>query len=139
MVAQELDQPSLGAYWGEVNANIHKALGCVAVITDGAVRDLDEVRALKFSFFAQSISVSHAFCHLEDFDIPVRIGGMIIRPGDILHADQHGATIIPLDAVRELERAVKEVIEYEKPMIELCQSANFTTEKMAELLKNETV
>jgi 4-hydroxy-4-methyl-2-oxoglutarate aldolase len=138
-VVQDLDQPATGAYWGEVNANIHRALGCVGVITDGAVRDLDEVHALGFQFFANSVSVSHSFTHLEDYGTPVEIGGLKINPGDLIHADKHGACIIPKECAKELLSAVAAVEEYERPMIALCKSGEFTPAKMAELLKNETV
>jgi len=134
VVVQDLDQPPSGAQWGEVNANIHRALGCVGVITDGTVRDLDEVRALGFQFFASGIAVSHAYCHIEDFDIPVRVGGLIVRPGDLLHADKHGAITIPAGLVEEVISAATEVERYERPIIQLCKSEGFSTERLAELV-----
>lgn len=139
VVSQDLDEPARGAYFGEVNSNIHRALGCVALVTNGAVRDLDEVHALGFPMFAGSISVSHAHAHLEDFDKPVTIGGLRINPGDLLHADRHGVQIIPAAFARKLIDAAREVEAYERPMIELAKSPEFSTEKLAELLKNEGV
>ncbi len=139
VVSQDLATQPKGAYFGEVNCNIHKALGCVGLITNGAVRDLDEVKAMRFPCFAGLVSVSHAYAHLEDFNVPVRVGGLTIHPGDLLHADQHGAVVIPHDVVGELLKAVQKVIDYETPMIQLAKSPAFTTAALAELLKNETV
>src|SRR2546428_1827695 len=96
VVMHDLDQPQgQGAFWGEVQANIHKALGCVGVVTDGSVRDLDEVRRLGFQFYAAHVSVSHANVHLVDFGIPVKVGGVWLNSGDLLHGDQHGVVMIP--------------------------------------------
>jgi len=138
-VLQELDDPAAGAFWGEVNANIHRALGCIGLITNGTVRDLDEVRALNFQFFASGISVSHAFAHLVDFGGPVEIGGLTVRPGDLLHADQHGVVHIPSSIASEVAVASREVEQYERPIIGLCKSKEFTTEKLASLLYSETI
>ena len=135
VVAQELDQPPRGAFWGDVNANIHRALGCIGVITDGGVRDLDEVRALGFHFFAAEVSVSHAYARLEDFNVPVTIGGLTILPGDLIHADKHGAIVIPRGMGREVIAAAAEVEKYERPMIDLCKSSEFSTTKLARLLE----
>ena len=134
VVAQELDQPPRGAFWGEVNANIHRALGCIGVITDGGVRDLDEVRALGFHFFAAEVSVSHAYARLEDFNVPVTIGGLKILPGDLIHADKHGVIVIPRGLAREVIAAAVEVEKYERPMIDLCKSSEFSTTKLAKLM-----
>ena len=96
IVVHDLDEPrGQGAQWGEVQANIHRALGCVGVVTDGSVRDLDEVRALKFQFCAAHVSVSHANVHMVDFGIPVKVGGVWIKPGDLVHGDQHGVVHHP--------------------------------------------
>jgi 4-hydroxy-4-methyl-2-oxoglutarate aldolase len=137
VVAQELDEPAVGAFWGEVNANIHRALGCVGLITNGTVRDLDEVRALGFQFLAGGLSVSHAYAHLEDFDKPVKVGGLAITPGDLIHADKHGAIVIPHAIAREVAAAAQAVERYERPMIDLCKSANFSTAKLEQLMRNE--
>ena len=91
VVVEDLDDPpGLGSFWGEVNGNLHRALGCVGVVTNGGVRDLEEVQALRFHFFAQHISVSHAYVHIVEAGTPVRVGGSSVRPGDLLHGDRHG-------------------------------------------------
>jgi 4-hydroxy-4-methyl-2-oxoglutarate aldolase len=139
VVAQDLDQPPLGAYWGEVNANIHRSLGCVGVITDGLVRDLDEVRDLGFGMWSRGVAVSHAYAHLEAFDVQVAIGDMLVNPGDVIHADKHGACVIPTNRLEDVLRGCQEVQDYEAPMLALAKSQHFTTAAMAELLKQETV
>ncbi len=136
---EDLDDPPAGAYVGEVNSNIHRALGCIAIITDGCVRDLDEVRALQFPLWSRAIAVSHAHCHLEDFEIPVTIGGLKVLPGDLIDADRHGALVIPKNLVVQVVSAAKAVEDYERPMINLAKSHEFSTEKLARLLENEIV
>ena len=97
VVVEDLDEPSgVGSLWGEVNANMHKAMGCVGVVTNGSVRDLDEVEPLGFHFFAQHVRVSHSYVHIVEVGTPVRIGGLTVRPGDLLHGDKHGVTNIPV-------------------------------------------
>ena len=82
-----------GAYRGEANASLHKALGSQGVITNGTVPDLDEVARIGFHFFARGVPVSHGYAHREDFNRPVQVFGMRVHPGDLIHADQHGAVL----------------------------------------------
>ena len=124
-----------GAQWGEVQANIHRALGCVGVVTDGSVRDLDEVRALKFQFAAAHISVSHANVHMVDFGIPVKVGGVWIKPGDLVHLDQHGVVIIPEEIAPQIPAAIAKVEADEKKIISTCQASGFSVDKLKELYK----
>ena len=138
-VIEDLDDPPVGAYVGEVNSNIHRALGCIGIITDGCVRDLDEVGSLKFPLWARAIAVSHAHCHLEDFEIPVTVGGLKILPGDLIHADRHGALVIPKELAARVATAATAVENYERPMIQLAKSPDFSTEELADLLKKEIV
>jgi 4-hydroxy-4-methyl-2-oxoglutarate aldolase len=136
IVVHDLDEPrGQGAQWGEVQANIHRALGCVGVVTDGSVRDLDEVRALKFQFAAAHVSVSHANIHMVDFGIPVKVGGVWIKPGDLVHFDQHGVVTIPPDIAAGIPEAIAKVEADEKKIISTCQAAGFTPDKLKELYK----
>lgn len=135
IVLHDIDNPPVGAYWGEVQANIHKALGAVGVATDGTVRDIDEVRALGFQFFAKHVSVSHAFVHLVDIGIPVTVGGLTVRTGDLLHGDKHGVTNIPFDIADRIPGMVKTIADYERKTIDLCQSPGFTLAKLKEVAK----
>ena len=138
VVAEELDRPPGGAFWGEVNASIHQALGCAGVLTNGTVRDLEEVRRLGFQFWAAGVEVSHGYARMESFGEPVTVFGMAVRPGDLIHADRHGAVVIPAAVAREVAAACRAVDEYERPMLELCRGGEFTTAKMAELLRDPT-
>jgi len=134
-VIQDLDQPpGVGSFWGEVNGNIHRALGCVGTVTNGGVRDLDEVRSLGFHLFASRVVVSHAYIHLVEIGIPVKVGGVVVNPGDLIHADQHGVLIVPREIVRELPEAVRKVETKERAIIDLCKSESFSIEKLKELL-----
>jgi 4-hydroxy-4-methyl-2-oxoglutarate aldolase len=131
VVVHDLDDPrGQGAQWGEVQANIHRALGCVGVITDGSVRDLDEVRALGFQFCAAHVSVSHANVHMVDFGIPVKVGGVWVKPGDLVHGDQHGIVTIPPDVAAGIPDAIAKVEATEKRIISVCQSPDFTADKL---------
>lgn len=134
VVVHDLDDPrGQGAQWGEVQANIHRALGCVGVITDGSVRDLDEVRALNFQFCAAHVSVSHANVHMVDFGIPVKVGGVWVKPGDLVHADQHGAVVIPPEVAAGIPEAIAKVEAAEKRIITVCQSSDFSVDKLKAL------
>jgi regulator of RNase E activity RraA len=130
-VIEDLDDPpAVGSLWGDVNANTHKALGAIGTITNGGVRDLDEVEELKFHFFAAHVIPSHAYVHIEEVGIPVKVGGLIIKPGDLIHADQHGITTVPIEIARDIPRAAREVAEREARIIGLCQSKDFSVEKL---------
>src|SRR5207247_11300945 len=136
IVVHDIDEPrGQGAQWGEVQANIHKALGAVGVVTDGSVRDLDEVRALGFSFAAAHVSVSHAYVHMVDFGLPVKVGGLWVKPGDLLHADHHGALTVPPEIADRLPEAVAKIEADERKIISYCQAATFSAEGLKGLYK----
>ena len=129
-VGQDLDDPpGLGAQFGEVNATIHQRLGCVGHITDGCPRDLDEVRALGFGLFGLNPCVSHAYVRLVGFGRPVKLAGVEIRPGDLLHADKHGVCIIPTEIAPRLAEACADVERMERPLLEICRSDDFSLEE----------
>ena len=108
IVMQDLDQPkTYGSFWGEVNATTHKSLGCVGVIVDGAIRDLDEMRSAGFKALARRLCVGHAYSSPLGWGEPVEVFGTTVNPGDLIHADKHGFLIIPEeDQPRILEAAV---------------------------------
>jgi regulator of RNase E activity RraA len=139
VVVQDLDEIPGGAWWGEVNSNIHRALGCIGVVTNGTVRDLDEARPLGFHFFASGISVSHGYAFPEEFDVPVSVDGMEVRPGELVHADKHGAITIPIDSVSDLLKGIAAVERYERPIIQLCKSGELTPAKLDQLIKSQVV
>jgi 4-hydroxy-4-methyl-2-oxoglutarate aldolase len=131
-VIHDLDRPAIGSFWGEVNANMHKRLGCVGAVTDGAVRDLDEVREMGFHFFSSCLAVSHAYVHLVDVGIPVKVGGLLVKPGDLIMGDKHGVLSIPLEIVKDIPKAVQLIEDWERPVIEFCHSKDFTVEGLKE-------
>jgi len=134
-VVEDLDQPPpIGAFFGEVNANIHRALGCVGAVTNGGIRDMDEVEALGFPIWASSVIVSHAYVHLVDFGGPVRVGGLVVEPGDLLLADRHGIINIPAEIAPEIPEAVRHIEIREKTIIRYCQSPDFSAEGLADLM-----
>ncbi len=128
VVIHDLDRPVIGSFWGEVNANIHKALGCVGTVTDGSVRDLDEVREAGFHFFASCVTVSHAYVHLVEVGIPVKVGGLVVKPGDLIMGDQHGVISIPLEIARDVPKAAQMVEDWERRVINFCKSKEFTVD-----------
>ena len=107
VVVQDLDKPRLhGAFWGEVNSNIHRALGCVGTIIDGGIRDLDEMRNAGFKALARRMCVGHAFSCPVRWDCEVEVFGTAVKPGQLIHADKHGFLVIPSgDEPRLLEAA----------------------------------
>jgi regulator of RNase E activity RraA len=133
-VIQDLSKVPGGAYWGEVNSSIHLALGSAGVITNGWVRDLDEVHATGFHLFSSGVSVSHGFAHLEDFELPVELFGMTVNPGDLVHADRHGAVVIPHEIAAEIAQAAAEIERAEKKMLDLCRSKKFSIAELDKLI-----
>jgi len=107
VVVQDLDKPEvLGSFWGEVNGNIHRALGCVGTIVDGAIRDLSEMCNAGFKALARRLCVGHAYACPVRWGCPVEVFGTKIQPGQLIHADQHGFLAIPAgDEPRLLEAA----------------------------------
>lgn len=107
VVVQDLDKPAVvGAFWGEVNANIHRALGCVGTIIDGAIRDLDEMNNAGFKALARRLCVGHAHSWPVRWNCPVEVFGRQVMPGQLIHADKHGFLVIPSeDEPRLLEAA----------------------------------
>lgn len=136
VVMHDLDYPDpIGSFWGEVQSNVHTALGCVGTVTDGGVRDLDEMRELGFHAFASEVLVSHAYVHLVDVNVPVTVGGLTVNPGDLIMGDKHGVIAIPQEVAADLPAAVKEIEAREHTIIDLCRSADFTTEKLKALFR----
>jgi len=111
VVVQDLDKPATyGSFWGEVNSNAHRALGCVGTITDGAIRDLDEMTNAGFKALARRMCIGHAFSHPVRWDCAVEVFGRVVRPGQLIHADKHGFLVVPeedetglLDAARFMD------------------------------------
>jgi regulator of RNase E activity RraA len=120
-VLQDMDPEPTGSFWGEVQVSIHRSLGCVGVVTNGGVRDLDEVKSLEFEYFSSCLLVSHAYIHVEAVDCPVEVGGLTVHPGDLLHADIHGVAVIPAAVAPYLAEACRAAQEAETPVIGNCR------------------
>jgi len=118
-----------GAFWGEVQTNVHKALGVLGVVTNGSVRDIPMV-AKDFQMLAGSISPSHAYVRIEEFGTPVNIHGMDVRSGDLIHADQHGAVVVPMNKVDEMMKALEGLTTREAIIIEAARDPDMTIEKL---------
>lgn len=98
VVVQDLDKPKvIGAFWGEVNSNVHRALGCVGTITDGAIRDVDEMTNAGFKALARRLCVGHAFSTPVRWGCEVEVFGRTVSPGDLIHADKHGFLVVPTE------------------------------------------
>src|SRR5439155_2809420 len=106
LVLQDMDDPpGIGTFLGEVMVSLYQRLGCVGVVTNGVLRDLDEVHALGFHYFGAGAGVSHAYVHLIDYGNPIEVGAVIIRTGDLLHADKHGVLVVPKEVAAEIPLA----------------------------------
>ena len=122
VVIEDKDEPAgYGAFWGEVQTNVHKALGCLGTVTNGSIRDIAQV-AEGFQMLAGSIGPSHAYVHVEEFGIPVRIHGMDVKSGDLIHADRHGAVIVPPDKADALQAALDGLMKQEARIIAAAKS-----------------
>ncbi|MCC7347746.1 MAG: RraA family protein [Variibacter sp.] len=118
-----------GAFWGEVQTNVHRGLGVLGVVTNGSIRDIPMV-AKGFQMLAGSISPSHAYVHMEEYGTPVTVHGMAVKSGDLIHADQHGAVVVPVEGVDEMMKALEGLTEREARII---QAANDPHDTLAKL------
>lgn len=127
-VIEDLDWPNcIGAYWGEINTTIHKGFGMSGALTNGVVRDLGDLPT-GFPVIAGSIGPSHGFVHVRSLGQPVRVMGLEVRPGDLVHADRHGAVVVPQDAVPALGNAVKKLQETERLILDPARAPGFDFE-----------
>ena len=121
------DPPGYGAFWGEVQTNVHKALGCLGTITNGSVRDIPAV-AEGFQMLAGSLSPSHAYVHVVDFGAPVTIHGMAVKSGDLVHADRHGAVVVPAGDIDAMQAALDGLAKQEARIIAAARASGATVE-----------
>ena len=131
VVAEDEDHPAgLGAFVGEVHANILLAFGCVAMVTNGAVRDIPEVRDSGLQVFAGNIAVSHAYAHISGFGQPVEVGRLKVHQGDLLLGDQHGVVSIPLEIASRVLPVAEGILRRRQCVIEKCRHAEFGLEAL---------
>lgn len=134
---QDIDHaPGLGALLGEIHANIFIALGCTALVTNGAVRDLPGVEEAGLQVFAGNISVSHSYAHVVDYNVPIEIGGLAVNPGDLLHGDRHGVISIPFDIAAEIPAEAARIVETERELIGYCRSSQFSADGLTAKIQN---
>jgi len=137
VIMQDVDRsPGLGALMGDLHVTICQALGCVAYVTNGAVRDLTTVKDTGFQFFAGQVSVSHAYAHVHDFGEPIEIGGLRIRPGDLVHGDRHGILTIPKSIAPDVPALAARIAEQERRIVEYCKAPGFNVSKLREFVKD---
>jgi regulator of RNase E activity RraA len=133
-VIEDLDPvPGTGAWWGEVHSHLHRGLGSRGVITNGSVRDLDQL-APDFQVLAGKVGPSHAYVHPVEVGAPVTVAGMRVSPGDWIHADRHGAVVIPEPALERLAAAAEAVIRRERVLIEASREPGFDVVRLEALL-----
>jgi len=135
VVVQDMDKPNIvGSFWGEVNSNIHKTLGCVGTITDGAIRDVDEMTNAGFKAIASRLCVGHAYSFPVEWDCEVEVFGRKILPGQLIHADKHGFMAIPPEDEPQLLEAARFMDSNEcRTVIEAARSATgLTTDEILE-------
>ena len=136
VVIEDLDGEDVGfgAFWGEVQSNLHKALGCLGTITNGSIRDIPMIPK-GFQMLAGSIGPSHAYVHVVDFGVPVTIHGMAVASGDLIHADQHGAVVVPIDKIDAMVPALDKISKQEARIIEAARAPGATVASIKAAMK----
>ena len=130
VVIQDIDpRPGIGAFWGEVQTNIHKGLGCLGAVTNGSFRDVTD-SARGFNLLGGEIGPSHAHVHVVDIDCQVTVHGLTVSTDDIVHADRHGAVMVPADAVKRIPGAVDLIARREAKILEAARAPDFDVEKL---------
>jgi regulator of RNase E activity RraA len=124
-VVEDTDFPDcIGAYWGEINTTVHKGFGMSGTLTNGVMRDLGDVPS-GYPVVAGSIGPSHGFVHVKEIGTPVEIFGMVVEEGDLIHADRHGAVVIPKGVIEKLEDAIEKLLSTEHLILEPARKAGF--------------
>ena len=135
VVIQDLDQPVKSATFGEVMAATYKSFGAAALVTSGAARDLDQVRAVGLPSFSDGVISSHGYPQLIEFHVPVHVGGLAVHTGDLMHCDQNGVTSIPLSIADEVADVCEEFCRAESVVLDYCEAGDVSVEGFAEARK----
>lgn len=139
IVLEDVDRiPGTGAFVGEIHARIARALGCVAYVSNGTVRDIAGLRSAGFQSFASGTSVSHSYAHIVEFGEPVELGGLKVATGDLMHGDCHGVQTVPLDVVEQLPAEIDRILRREASLIRFLESKEFSLDKLTSLLNQES-
>ena len=124
-VVEDLDYPNaIGAYWGEINTTVHKGFGIAGTLTNGVVRDLGDLPK-GYPVIAGSIGPSHGYVHVKTIGQPVRVFGLTVRDGDLVHADRHGALVVPTDIIPVLGDAIRKLLATEKLVLDPARAEGF--------------
>ncbi|MCK0141071.1 RraA family protein [Aliiroseovarius sp. F20344] len=124
-VVEDIDFPHcIGAYWGEINTTVHKGFGLSGALTNGVMRDLGDLPD-EFPVVAGSIGPSHGFVHVKEIGTTVSVFGLEIADGDLVHADRHGALVIPPEVLPDLEEAIHRLLDTEKLVLEPARKDGF--------------
>ena len=130
-VIEDCDFPNcVGAFWGEINTTVHKGFGVSGVVTNGVVRDLGDLPT-GFPVIAGSIGPSHAFVHVREFGKPVSVFGLEVEEGDLVHADRHGALVIPSLVIPSIQHAIEKLIATERLVLDPASKPDFDFEAFA--------
>ncbi len=135
VVIQDLDDPPAAATFGEVMCSTYKGFGAAGIITSGGARDLEQIRALQFPAFSNGSICAHGYCHIPNIQVPVRVGGVTVYPGTLLHADCNGVTTIPLEIASEVAHACAEFAAAEQFIIGYVKSGNPSPQGLREAQK----
>ena len=124
-VVEDIDgDDAVSAWWGGVHTAVHKGLGMEGAVTNGVMRDLGDMEP-GFPVLAGAIGPSHAFVHVRELATAVTIFGMQVADGDLVHADRHGALVVPPDVIGDLKAAIEKLIETEELIIGPARSEGF--------------
>ncbi len=132
VVFQDLDDPPVAATFGEIMCSTYQAFGAVGLITSGAARDLDQVRRIGFPAFSNGVICSHGYSHIVSIHTPVRVGGLAVNPGDLLHGDSNGVTAIPHPIASEVAHVAAEYMAAEDVVLEFTRSGSKDVKKFSE-------
>jgi 4-hydroxy-4-methyl-2-oxoglutarate aldolase len=136
LVLEDMDEPpGRGAFVGDMHAAILKPPGCIGYVTNGAVRELPSVRAMGIQAFAGNVAVSHAYPHIFDVGTSIRVGGMTVNPGDLLHGDRHGVLNVPIEIAAKIPEVALRLRRAEQKVIGLCRSDSFSVAKLNGVMK----
>lgn len=129
-VVEDMDYPHcVSAWWGEVHTTVHKGLGLEGALTNGVMRDLGDLQP-GFPVVAGSIGPSHAFVHVREIGTPVQVKGITVATGDLVHADRHGALVIPPELIPRLEAAIRSMLDSEHLILGPAREPGFNFEKL---------
>lgn len=135
VVLEDLDNPpGRGAFLGDMHAAILRSLGCVGYVTNGGVRELPRVRELGMQVFAGNVTVSHAYANIFDCGCTVTVGGLTVRPGDLLHGDRHGVLTVPQEIAREIPEVAARLQQEEQKIIDFCCSREFSLNGLRQIM-----